>query len=366
MVYDVRLPTASETPDIIQFIASTWGRHHILANDADLLQWQLSWDLSPKMRGSGISALTVWDRNELVGMQGLIHAPFRIGAERLTSVWLCNLMVAEHHRARGVGARLMTSVHNLPVDVVATSGINPDILPLYRKMRYHVINALDRYIYVNNIDKFYELTGYRIYQDVEGPQKERPSNSILMQHDEDFDEFWTSFKSHSLGSKYVGIDRTKEYMRWRYVQHPRFRYRIVTGRDASGTIYGLIVYRIERISGFDGSVVRILEIDAIDEHSFSLMMGAAGDIACQNAAIFCDYYSSIDLPITDIATIGWMRSSEIPEAVPSYFQPLDYRHQNVSVAARALRTGFSPSDWSGRLSITKSDGDQDRPNLITG
>jgi hypothetical protein len=362
MTYEVRFPTHSETPAIVRFISSTWGRNHILAKDMDLLQWQLSWHHSQKMRGSGVSALTVWNGDEIVGMQGLIHAPFRIGTERLTSVWLCNLMVAEQHRPCGVGARLMTSVHNLPVDVIATSGINLDILPLYRKMRYHIIDSLDRYIHVNDAKQFDALTGCQGSGDQIARSAHTSFSTLNLTHDDDFDEFWPIFSDRSLRANHVGIDRTREYMRWRYVQHPRFSYKIVTARDGDNFILGVIIFRIEQISGFDGKVMRVLEIDAIDDTIFSFMLGEAGEISRQYGVIFSDYYSSIDISAI-IADGGWAPSSRFSKAIPAYFQPLDYRAQQVSVAARTLKPGFLPRDWDGLLNVAKSDGDQDRPNL---
>ncbi|WP_366653622.1 hypothetical protein [Fodinicurvata sp. EGI_FJ10296] len=363
MTYEIRFPTYDETPAIVQFIASTWGPQHILARDAELLRWQLSWEFCPNERGSGLSALTVWNAGEIVGMQGLIHAPFRIGAERLTSVWLCNLMVAEHHRPCGVGARLMTGVHNLPVDVIATSGINPEILPLYRKMRYHVIDSLDRYIHVIDAARFNELAKCQSPKHKSARPMTVAAHNLRLQQDDDFDDFWPQFSDQSLSAGYVGIDRTREYMRWRYVQHPRFDYKIFTVRNSDGCIRGIIVYRIEKISGFDGSVMRVLEVDAIDRDLIPILLDETVRIGIYSGVIFADYYSSTDIIADSARQSSWTRSVDFSKAVPSYFQPLDYRPQQVSIAARALRAGFLPDDWNGRLNVLKSDGDQDRPNL---
>ncbi|MDD9900312.1 MAG: GNAT family N-acetyltransferase [Alphaproteobacteria bacterium] len=358
-----RFPTATETEAIIDFFKENWGAQHLMARRPEFLAWQFSNDRNPLSDTGGISALTVWDGARLVGMQGLIYTDFSVRGENMPGVWLCNLMAAPDYKSKGVGVLLMDGVHRIGAKVIATSGINPELYPFYKKLRYICCDALPRYIRIPDAGRFRTLTG--LAADV------LPAPGIVApQHvtqEERFGPDWDAFfNRHVAGDAYIGVKRDAEYMNWRYAEHPDFNYRILACRDGK-TLRGALVYRMERVRDKEDCVMRIVEFYAASEKEALQLARAADRVACDESACFIDFYALNFSHVSALAQAGWYTDAkttpDIFAGTPSLFQPLDLQPRDVRSALRILDPAYTQeTSLQDNLCITRADGDQDRPN----
>ncbi len=177
-----------------------------------------------------------------------------------------------------------------------------------------------------------------------------------------WDECWRE----RLAPHLVCASRGASYLRWRYVQHPRFRYELRFARDRNGTLTGLVVYRIEQIGGHSATVMRIVEFLAAPEDRGSLADYVAL-AAHREDVVFADFYCSSSEFGRALEQVGFRRQTGRPDNLvfPTRLQPVERRHIRMAGAflfARHLRGKLDSFVESGRLYVTKSDSDQDRPN----
>lgn len=363
--FEIRFPKAAETEKIQAFFRNEWGKNHIFAHDRVLLEWQFANARTPFLDSDGIAALTAWDGDVLAGMQGLVYSGFRQRGSVMPAVWLCNLMTPPHYRTQGVGLRLMTAVHKLPIKVIATSGINPSLLPVYEKLRYSTIANLPRFVRIIDHEVFASLSGSRPDPRSLSAQCESGIRDEIHPISR-FDASWETFFDHIAGEWYVGTDRSAAFMNWRYLDHPTFDYKV----DALlrvGEINGLMVYRVERIAGRKQTVTRLIELWAKNCSAASSLLIHLDRRAEANGAAMIDHYNSQLQYRETFEAHGWLDTRALDFPVPSLFQPFDQLPRPTAVAVRFLTDSRPPTaDMYAGLCVLKSDGDQDRPNLPRG
>lgn len=345
------------------FFRDYWGANHILGNDRDFLLWQMSPRRSPIFENAGIAAISYWDDTRLIGLIGVMSMAFNCNGDVAEGAWLCNLQAAPEYRDRGIGAKLMTSVHSLPISVVGAAGINLAVLPMYRAMRYHCHDGISRFIRVLDGRKAAglmsgasELGGLMHPQDQQAPAGWR----VAAAHDcgAEWDSFWSRFTR----AGYFGTERDAAFMNWRYLQHPRLAYTLSLARNSLGAIGGAMVHRIETIRDREDCVLRVIELIAREAGAYEALIAEAERLGRESGAAFADHYTTQPRP--DIFhSRGWYAEDDHPEVVtPGLFQPLLRQTRKINLAIRLIGgTPWKATPWRENLFAVKSDGDQDRP-----
>jgi hypothetical protein len=153
-------------------------------------------------------------------------------------------------------------------------------------------------------------------------------------------------------------------MRWRYVDHPRLRYHVVTarGRDG-GDVRGHAVYRIEEARDVPVRVARLIEFAALDDTARASLLRHIEQASQDVGALYIDHYNTNADPVFRQAA-GWLTEAEEPSLVfPSLFQPLYRGYHKIAVIIRFLGNfRVTDEDFMRKFQFAKSDGDQDRVN----
>jgi hypothetical protein len=82
----------AEIECVMAFFRANKRPGHILGQDRDFLVWQLSPRRCRGFEQAGLSAVTLWDGGEIVGMLGVIGLKFNRDGAILDGGWLCNLI----------------------------------------------------------------------------------------------------------------------------------------------------------------------------------------------------------------------------------------------------------------------------------
>jgi GNAT superfamily N-acetyltransferase len=350
----------AEIDSVMAFLRANKRPGHILGHDRDFLVWQLSPGRCRGFEHAGLSALALWDGDEIVGLLGVIGAKFNRDGSIFDGGWLCNLIVLPEYRSVGGWMRLMKAVHHLPLQVVGVVGFPFNVVQLYRAMGYS-IQRLFRFVRILDAEQVNSIApwdGWRAWSPTAARQIasdiEVASVTTL---DERWDRFWQRFAS----TDYFGPHRDSAYMTWRYLNHPRLQHAVKLAFAENGKINGGAVYRIEPVKGRPELVLRLLELISLDEPTYAALLQSIVLDGESLRVAFIDHYTSRPLhPVFE--KLGWMEESAVQDAVlPGLFQPLVRDRHNVNVGIRLLGSSRD-ADLLRGLHVVKSDGDQDRPS----
>ncbi len=145
--------------------------------------------------------------------------------------------------------------------------------------------------------------------------------------------------------------RNRNFMRWRYENHPGFDYEFLL--DESGQ--NILVFHEEREAASGALLLRIVDLVAADEQAALRLLGAAVLAAHARGAVLIDFYCSLAHYAPALEKMGFFNERDHDDGrIAALFQPLDFRKAGIRVLVSGSQDN---SSWY----ITKADSDQDRP-----
>jgi hypothetical protein len=381
---DIRIAACrdEDVPVLMRFIDAQWTAGHVLSRDEALLRWQFdpSRISGPALQGPAV--LLAWDREEVVGMLGLTGFDWNAEGVPTTGAWLSQWLVSPENRSRGVAMRLLVETRALGLEVLGTLGANDVSTKVLSTLGWKLIPDLPRWIGVMDHRQAAALviasdaavapeTAKRLCQRhrVTGGMTARPSDESVevVRWTPECAGPWDHFWREQLATKLVGASRDAAYLSWRYLEHPRFRYELrVARRRADGSVLGIAVFRVERVRERSERVLRILEFLASSEAEGDLATAIA-EAAGEQRVAFADFYCSSPRAARGLEGLGFKLAlvERAEPAFPSRLQPLEGGHSRMTGLVWVppwQRGNLARVIDAGRLYLTKSDGDQDRPN----
>jgi GNAT superfamily N-acetyltransferase len=307
------LPT-SRLAELQSFIDEHWRRGHVLARDAELLRWQHRRRADPDR----LAVLVAEEDGRLVAMLGWIEFDACVGEELVPGGWMTNWLVVPEARGRGLGAALVEHALEAEYEFVGALGANSATRHVLGGLGFAEVGMF-RWVRVFDPSALRDLLGGREPVPVEAPVPAPGAVGI------------------------VGACRDAEFLRWRYREHPRFRYEVV-GDSAA--------YRIETVAGSSAKVARIVDFLGDED-----LAGCIADEAERAGAVFADFYCTSARFGAPLEAVGF-----VPDpGLPGRFQPLDFSDRPLVSnfwAAPHLGVDFAGGD----LYVTRADSDLDRPN----
>jgi hypothetical protein len=250
-------------------------------------------------------------------------------------------------------------------EFTAVLGANEAAMTVYRGLKWSTIDAVPRLVRLSSVAALEALLGdaAALPDRLPLPPRVAPNaKSTVVPADQSlagWDQCWQERFAPSL----VSVWKDAGYLRWRYLDHPRFRYEVYFASDEAGRIAGCTVYRIAHIPQRSCRVLRIVEF---------LGEGAVGDelaghlasTADAQGVAFSDFYCTSSAPAAPLARQGFVPEADVPLAIPSLLQPVDFSRRSLTAAfhVQSSIVRDSSSLVGEGLYFTRSDGDQDRPN----
>ncbi|MDX6517566.1 MAG: hypothetical protein QOF50_412, partial [Gaiellaceae bacterium] len=143
--------------------------------------------------------------------------------------------------------------------------------------------------------------------------------------------------------------RDAAFLRWRYAEHPVFRYEVL--EDSSG----FAAFRIEDVRDRPASVMRVVDFRGDDGLAARLV-----ERSQRAGVVFADFACTSKRFGLPLEAAGFQREDRLPTALPGRFQPLDFSDRPIVScfwAAPSLGVDFASDD----LYVTRADSDLDRP-----
>jgi hypothetical protein len=355
-------------------IQNHWKPGHILARDAELLRWQHRYP----GKAEQLSILLAEDEGAPVGMMGLIPVGFSVRGERLSGAWLALWLVVPEQVQQRLGLRLLKQVFAQGYDVVCCLGFREETTRgIYRALQFDTWDQIPRWVRVLSPQALeglladpsgsYPAAARQAWLATGQESAASPSSSRvrLLEWNEETAARWDRAWRQQFAPQLVGTWRDSGYLRWRYVDHPRFQYRLQFAEDRlTGSVSGLLVYRREPVCHGAATILRIVEFLATEVAGGALAR-AVSEAGREAEAAFADFFCTSPGSAAALEANGFVREENMPAPLPSRFQPLDFHRARLNGAfwiRPEVRQEGSGCLRSAGLYVTRADGDQDRPN----
>lgn len=352
---------AARIGELQAFIDEHWKAGHVLARDAELLRWQ-----HPRPDPGELSVLVAdGPDGELRGILGIIPVPYCARGERGDGAWLTTWVVTPEARTEQLGLALLRRAMDGP-DFVGTLGGNDTTMRVLRALRFETRAAVPRWLRGGDPDALRALLGAADMSlpaeagaslRPAGPAAPPPGVAVEPWSDEAA-RAWDRAWHDGLAAATTGIWRDSAYLRWRYLEHPSFRYELRVARGAGGEALGLLAYRRQDVHDRPEHVVRVVELLGEPAGTRALAAHLAREAIGEGTA-FADFYCTSEryaAALTEVA--GFVPEASLGASLPALFQPLDARRTALTAAL------WTPAEapFGDDVYFTRSDCDQDRPN----
>lgn len=377
MSIEFRYARFDEYLRISKFLDAYWAKNHVYVRMPHLFEWTFNrnglWDQE------GYSFALAEDKDEIVGVLGGIPFVFNCLGQASRAVWLANYMVRPEYRRGPMALQLLNMFRRPPYDTVVAFWISAAVVPIYRLLRWQVLEDIPRHFAVlpEAVDRMVNVL-HLTYPEWQVDRAKALANFFRL-HDpttpsgpwgETLPQSWNTCDWPQIAFQTVGAARDLNYLTWRYEEHPCFSYRFIAIPEGDRT--GLVVWRLETIRHATpqgirevDQIGRVVEFLPVSHNNAKQLLSLFWQKLYEAKAFGADYYGyhgEIGGLLRELGFHGVEGHVDGP-AIPARFQPLDRKGGRIQSAV--LVHAEVPVCWNDARCIwywTKSDADQDRPN----
>jgi hypothetical protein len=372
-----RLLASDEYPIAKAFIHEHWRSNHAYCRSKALFDWTFQQNPAWPSR-TQYSFAIAQDQGRTTGMLGVIPFTLNDRGSTYPACWLCNWYVIPEAR-KGQHSlsflRLFTGAYGYHT---VSFGINDRIAELYRALRWALIPDIRRVVWVSPVDRDAASEFLRegnptssedeicALLDVAARPLEVEQPPIATNFEDMTAGDWDGAGWGPFARALSGCSRDEAYLRWRYLEHPTFKYRLVTVPD--GDRLGLIGWRIDTTNRQgDGGVLepfykmaRIIEFLPTSRLNAEHLLGIFKQHIMNEGVVAADCYGFHSGFMQWMIEFGFREIAPDRATVPNYTQPIA---AGGHVIRSAMKTSVEPPrECDDHWYWTRSDSDQDRPN----
>ena len=346
---DIRLVTIDDEQKLKKFYNQAYGENHIL-NNSSHSDWQFL--KNPFNKLSSKSIIIAENNDEIIAHMGIIPVPVKIYDNIVSSAWHVSYFTLEKFRGTGIGTK-MVQLSNSLFDCIGGMGNSDASNKIYIKNGGKNFQNINRYIKILEKKTVENFTQKQIIT-----KKGNTANSKgfcrISKLDENYDKFWKIIKSRFP----ITINRTKEYLAWRYFQHPLIDYHfMVLTKDQN--ILGYSILRFED-NNKDLKAGRIVDFVSLRQHETELLQNIQNYF--QNKVDFIDFFCSNSIYKHTLEKEGFFNNNLMNYSIPTVFNPINKDRNSINLHLKI--NSFPTTDkkyYNGEnLFFIKADADQDR------
>jgi hypothetical protein len=336
---EIRRCCQDEITQVAEFIDNHWVKDHVMAVSQKLMDWQ------HQAEDGSYDYLLAWHDQRLVGILGYIASRrFDSSLADRNVLWLAIWKIREDCRVTGLGLKMLHELARLEPNIgVAINKILPEHSPLYRALRYQVVEM--KQYYVTDPSKPSRLIIAPPGTVLPVPKGGEATFTEIREAD------LLEMPLDILPSGSTPI-KTPLYFLNRFLRHPFYHYRVfrVDGRTGAKALIATRVScsedkRALRIVDFSGDLVLIGQIG-----------GPVLKLMKEEEAEYADFWQH-GVPHEYLERAGFAPANPDGDViVPNYFVPFSAKISRIFSTYK--------SNAPGTFLIFKADGDQDRPNYL--
>ena len=333
------------------FIVSSYYNPNYVMLSPAYLRWQFL--ENPANHTGGYTLWLVVHQEEIVAQLGFV--PF-LGltptGQHFEGAYPVNLMVKSEYRSSGIGAILLARLlKQLPC--LVNPGANHAGATLGEGLGMRDLGYLRRYVAVIDASAASALAvDGRLPAGVQDVTPVDTAAAQVIASTKVPKEVGASF---AFPQPCFGAERNRDFLRWRYENHPAFAYKFLFSPDYSS----VLIFHEEREKSTGALLLRVVDVLARPEHQAPLFHAVLLAAKVRSAAIV-DFFCSLSCYDAALKAAGFFLEAEHSDGrIAALFQPLDFRKTGIRVlASHPAWTNGGQEDWY----VTKADSDQDRPN----
>ena len=342
---EIRLIKKSEWERLAAFNAAEYGPDHILTNKV-YYDWQFDNYANPSK--DSYTTVGMFYKGEMAGTFGRFPLPHTFYGKRVNGNCMANLIIKKNLRSMGYGYLLLEQAARMG-DIAIDHTINESAWPMFMKAGWQG-EDLKRFVYIiNPRNELYDLPA--------SPEIPDTTSGLLFERVKRFDSSINAFWERVRRRYPVTIERTPEYLNWRYAENPLISYHHCIARRGSD-ITALAIVRVEEVKR-DGAVIGVHAarlIDVVSDEKSERFILAHVVAFCRERNIdFIDYFTSGHFHDRALADVGFV-DNDTHASLPILFNPVSTKRTHLNFAV-TTKEPMRLEDWY----TTKGGGDQDRP-----
>ena len=362
----IRLLKKTEWPVIEVFNKEQYRPDHILANK-EYYDWQF--DNVFNTNKENYTSLGLFNKKEeLVGTVGLFSADCNFFGKSIKCSWIANLIVKEDLRSLGYGALLLKEAEK-GFDLAVDHNVNDLARPLFEKMGYKV-SGIKRYICILNPSAIEVLIDqknldFKVYKNYPIPDHTSLEFKVVGHCDKEFDNFWGEVKPRYP----VSIERSSQYLNWRYVDNPLVKYDILAIFNGDKMV-GFVVLRVEEVTiGIEKKstgikIGRIVDLVSNEKVESQLLSKTVEFCQSKNLDLI-DFFFTGNFLASKLEEVGFINSDIQPYSfIPTLLNPINRTKRTINnFAFKLVNQNYFNKNMANldNWYTTKGCGDQDRP-----
>ena len=350
----IRFIEGSDENQLKIFYAKAYGEKHILNNPTHH-DWQFK--NNPFNTFSTKSVLINDSSSGIDSQLGFIPVELKLFEDYYNSAWHISFFTLEKFRGKGIGTKLIEYGNNFFDFTMVLSG-SDGTKKIYLNTNGRDFGNLNRYIGLLNKKRIEDYLQFTIDKnEINLSDDEKNEIQRVNKLNDDYNEFWNKVKCRYP----ITVNRTKEYLHWRFLEHPLLDYHFLLLKENS-SIVGFAIIRFED-NNDELKAARL--IDMIVFEKFEKILLNLVSRYCLEKADFIDFFCTGSFYKKSFDDMNFFNNLSEKLSFPTVFNPIDLKRRseiNFFFKNNTNKKFDGKLDDIENFYFVKSDSDQDRPN----
>ena len=337
-----------------KFYDETYGKHHILHN-LKHLEWQFK--NNPYHESDDFSLVIIENNDKIKSHLGYIPIKLKILDTNVMALWHVSFFTLEEFRGTKLGTKIIDLSNSFGDLSMVLSG-SEGTKKIYTNMDGKDLGLLHRNIKILNKEKLerYDDT----IKNIQVHQIIKPNLGKIERIKQlplEYEKFWNNVKNRFP----ITIDRSKEYLIWRYFEHPIIDYHFLNF-IVNDELQGYAVIRFED-NNEEIKAARL--VDLICNESFDEVFLNHIISYCNSKVDFIDFFCTGNFYKNGLFLTNFFDNNENGFNIPTVFNPIDFNRRlniNFFVSNNSKNNYNIDLNNINNWYLVKSDSDQDRAN----
>ena len=342
------------TEKINRFYDKAYGKKHVLHN-LKHLEWQFR--DNPYYKEDGFSLITIEDENEGKAHLGFIPTQLTILEKNVSAVWHVSFYTLEKFRDKKLGTKMIDLSNTYGNLSIVLSG-SDSTKKIYSNMGGKDLGLLNRHIRILNKDNIEKYGNIKIkIKNVRIKNSGVGKFERVLKINDTYEKFWNNVKRRFP----ITINRSREYLNWRYLEHPIIDYHFVEF-TLNNNLQGFAVIRFED-NNKEVKAARLVDLVCEKIHDEDMLKHII--TYCNEKVDFIDFFCTGKFYDVGLKEAGFFNNNIEEIKIPTVFNPIDFnRRQNINffVSNNGKKQYNIDFENINNWYLVKSDSDQDRAN----
>ncbi|WP_157832408.1 GNAT family N-acetyltransferase [Candidatus Nitrosotenuis chungbukensis] len=351
----IRFLEAGDAKNLKKFYDEAYGSKHILHSPIHQ-DWQFK--KNPFNTFNRVTIVLDENENEITSHCGLIPVELKVLNSTRSALWHVSFFTLERYRGQGLGTKLIQYSNNLCDFSMVLNG-SDGTKKIYVNTGGKDLGNLNRYVGLldkNRVEEFSRITIPK--NQLNFVSNLNPDFKRVFNLDQKYEKFWEKVKEKFP----ITVNRTMEYLDWRYLKHPLLDYHFMI-LEKNNELVGFTVLRFEDKNEVL-KAIRIVDLVVLSGYEREFLQHMVN--YCKGKGHFMDFFCSGKFYRDDFEREGFFNNTDLNLPIPSVFNPIDVnRRSHINFFYNAVDKDVPNKEILDDVNnwyFVKADSDQDRAN----